>query len=278
VQRSGHARVGDLQVYYREWLGREWSVASPGLPLVFVHGNWSTHRWWIPTAAALGRRLPDHRLLAIDLRGRGDSQGPDHGYSIAELAADLRGFLDAMALARVHLIGHSLGSAVISELALAHPDRVASLVVVAPCWVDGMPEKWARRADQPRLHADRDRFGRLVAGMAPKAPRDEFFHELVVTGHRQREVATMRNLDALLAWRPGDALRDLPMPRIVVDGELDVLCGGQTATRAAAAMTCERVCMIGIGHSPNLEAPDQLASIIGRTVGYAEASAKPSCP
>jgi hypothetical protein len=40
-------------------------------------------------------------------------------------------------------------------------------------------------------------------------------------------------------------------------------------------MTCERVCMSGIGHSPNLEAPDQLASIIGRIVHYAEASTKP---
>lgn len=264
---SGHVRAGDLQIHVREW-----SAPSPrGLPLVFVHGNWSTYRWWIPTVAALGRRLPDHRLLAPDLRGRGDTEGPDHGYTIAELAADLLALLDALALAQVHLIGHSLGSAIITELALARPERVASLVVVAPCWVDGMPDKWARRDDQARVHADRQLFGRLLAGMARKAPRDQLWDELVVTGHRQRELATMRNLDALLTWRPGDRLRSLTMPRVVVDGELDPLCGGSTAARMAAAMTCERVCMAGISHSPNLEAPEQLASIIRRMVRYAEA-------
>jgi pimeloyl-ACP methyl ester carboxylesterase len=285
-----HARAGNLQIHYVEPFGPAQRVASrrlpplrdlrtdgdapsgDRLPVVFVHGNWSTHRWWISTATALARRLWNHRLLAIDMRGRGDTRGPDHGYSIAELADDLRGFLDALGLARAHLVGHSLGCAVISELALAHPERVASLVVAAPCWVDGMPEQWARREDQARLHADRGLFGRLLAGMARKAPRDQLWDELVVTGHRQRELATMRNLDALIAWRPGDALRALVMPRVVVDGELDPLCGGPTATRAAAAMTCERVCMAGIGHSPNLEAPEQLASIIRRIVCHAEST------
>jgi len=264
-----HVRAGDLQIHYREWSPSSRS-ASPGSPIVFVHGNWSTHRWWIPTAAALGLQPEDHRLLAIDLRGRGDTRGPDHGYTIAELADDLLGFLDALALARAHLVGHSLGSPIITELALRHPERVASLVAVAPCWVDGMPEEWARREDQARVHADRQRFARLLAGMAPTAPRDGLWDELIVTGHRQREIATMRNLDALIAWRPGDALRALAMPRMVVDGELDPLCGGSTAARAAAAMACERVSMLGIGHSPNLEAPEQLASLIRRMVRFAE--------
>jgi pimeloyl-ACP methyl ester carboxylesterase len=264
-------RAGDLQVHYREWapVSRGPARAAP-LPIVFVHGNWSTHRWWIPTASALARRMPTHRMLAPDLRGRGETRGPDHGYAIAELAADLRAFLDALALERAHLIGHSLGSAVITQAALDYPERVASLVSVAPCWVDGMPQRWARREDQARVHADRDLFARLLAGMAPKAPRDALWQELIVTGHRQRQVATMRNLDALIAWRPGDALRALTMPRIVVDGELDPLCGGPTAARAAQAMTCDRISMAGIGHSPNLEAPEQLASIIRRLVRFAD--------
>jgi 3-oxoadipate enol-lactonase len=261
-----HVRANDLQVYYREW-----SVPRPIGAVVFVHGNWSTHRWWIPTAAALAPALADHRLLAIDLRGRGDTQGPDHGYTIAELAGDLLGFLDALGLARVHLVGHSLGSAIVTELArsVEGSERVASLVAVAPCWVDGMPPRWARREDQARLHADRAVFARLLAGMAPKMDpkaRDPLWEELIITGHRQRELATLRNLDALLAWQPGDTLGALTMPRIVVDGELDPLCGGSTAARAAEAMACERVTLAGIGHSPNLEAPEQLASIIRRVI------------
>lgn len=259
--------VADSSVHYREW----GSDRSPGLPIVLLHGNWSTHRWWIPVAEQLLERLGARRLLAPDLRGRGDTQGPDHGYTLPELADDLRGFMHALGLARAHLVGHSLGTGIAMQLALTDPERVASLVAVAPVWPDGMPEVHARREQQAAVHDDLALYGRLLRSMAPTAELDELWEELVTTGHRQRAVATMRNLDALIGWRPGDGLRQLAMPRIVVDGENDRLCGGETARRAAEVLGCERVQLPGVGHSPNIEAPDAVARIIARVVGSAEA-------
>jgi 3-oxoadipate enol-lactonase len=253
--------VANASVHYREW-GADCTV---GLPIVFLHGNWSTHRWWIPVAERLGER----RMLALDLRGRGDTEGPDHGYTLPELADDLRGFMRALGLARAHLVGHSLGTGVAMQLALTDPECVASMVAVAPVWVDGMPEVHARRDQQVGVHADVALYERLLRSMAPKAELGELWDELVVTGHRQRMVATMRNLDALMSWRPGDELRQIAMPRIVVDGELDRLCGDETARRAAEVLGCERVQLPGIGHSPNLEAPDAVARIIARVVDSA---------
>lgn len=254
--------VANASVHYREW-GADCTV---GLPIVFLHGNWSTHRWWIPVAERLGGR----RMLALDLRGRGDTEGPDHGYTLPELADDLRGFMRALGLARAHLVGHSLGTGIAMQLALTDPECVASMVAVAPVWVDGMPEVHARRDQQAGVHADVALYERLLRSMAPKAELGELWDELVVTGHRQRMVATMGNLDALMSWRPSDALRQIAMPRIVVDGELDRLCGGETARRAAEVLGCERVQLPGIGHSPNLEAPDAVARIIAKLVGSAE--------
>jgi pimeloyl-ACP methyl ester carboxylesterase len=258
--------AGDLIVHYREW----GSDRAPGLPIVFLHGNWSTHRWWIPVAAQLAELLGDRRLLALDLRGRGDTQGPDHGYTLPELAEDLRAFMRALGLARAHLVGHSLGTGIAMQLALTEPERVASLVLVAPVWADGMPEVHARRDQQAAVYADLALFGRLLRSMAPTAELGELWDELVLTGHRQREVATMRNLDALMDWRPGDRLRALAMPRVVVDGERDRLCGGETAERAAEVLACERVQLPGVGHSPNLEAPAAVARIIADRVVSAE--------
>jgi 3-oxoadipate enol-lactonase len=258
--------VADASVHYREW-GAD---RTPGLPIVLLHGNWSTHRWWIPVAERLSQHMGERRLLAPDLRGRGDTEGPDHGYTLPELADDLRAFMHALGLARAHLVGHSLGTGIAMQLALTDPERVASLVAVAPVWPDGMPEVHARREQQASVHADLALFGRLMRSMAPTAELGELWEQLVLTGHRQRPVATMRNLDALMGWRPGDGLRQLAMPRIVVDGELDRLCGGETARRAAEVLACERVQLPGIGHSPNLEAPDAVARIIARVVGSAE--------
>lgn len=258
--------VADLDVHYREW-GLDRAL---GLPIVFLHGNWSTHRWWIPVAERLSQMMGERRMLAPDLRGRGDTRGPDHGYTLPELADDLRAFMDALGLARAHLVGHSLGTGIAMQLGLTDPDRVASLVAVAPVWPDGMPEVHARREQQAAVHADIALYERLLRSMAPQAEIGELWDELVTTGHRQRSVATMRNLDALIGWRPGDGLRALAMPRVVVDGELDRLCGGETARRAAEVLGCERVQLPGIGHSPNLEAPDAVAGIIAQVVDSAE--------
>jgi 3-oxoadipate enol-lactonase len=260
----------DLIVHYREW----GSDRAPGLPIVFLHGNWSTHRWWIPVATQLSEQLSERRRLAVDLRGRGDTLGPDHGYTLPELADDLRAFMDALGLARAHLVGHSLGTGIAMQLALTDPERVASLVLLAPVWIDGMPEVHARRSQQTAVHDDLALFGRLMRSMAPTAQLDEqwgeLWDELVITGHRQRPVATMRNLDALMSWRPGDTLRALAMPRVVVDGENDRLCGGETARRATEVLACERVQLPGVGHSPNLEAPAAVARVIARVVESAE--------
>jgi pimeloyl-ACP methyl ester carboxylesterase len=250
--------AADLLVHYREWLPASAPVTAP---IVLVHGNWSTHRWWIPVAA----HLPEHHLLAPDLRGRGDTRGSDHGYSVPELAADLLAFLDALALPRVHLVGHSLGTGVIMQLALEHPTRVASLVAIAPVWPDGMPERFARPDRQIAAQADRALYERMLRSMAPKAELGPLWDELVLTGHTQRPTATMRNLDALAAWRPGDRLRALTMPRVVIDGVLDPLCGGETAARAAQVLACERI-TLECGHSPNLEDPTRVGGVIARIV------------
>ncbi len=231
-----------------------------------LHGNWSSRGWWGPTAEALRSRLPEHRLLAPDSRGRGDTRGPDHGHTIPELAADVLRWLDALHHSVVHLVGHSLGSAVAMELARAHGARVASLVVVGPAWVDGMPPTLGSEASHQRLHDEPGRLDEALQLMSPGIVRDERWEALVAIAGRQSVDATMRTLAGLVAWQPGDGLRSLTMPRVVVHGELDPLCGGATAERAAEAMACERLELPGIGHSPNLEAPRALAPIVARIV------------
>jgi 3-oxoadipate enol-lactonase len=266
VEVMAWVAAADSMIHYREW----GSDRAHGLPVVFLHGNWSTHRWWIPVAEQLGERLGERRLLALDLRGRGDTQGPDHGYTLPELADDLLAFMNGLGLARAHLVGHSLGTGIAMQLALSEPERVASLVLVAPVWADGMPEVFARREQQAAVHGDIAMYERMLRSMAPTAELGELWEELVTTGHRQRSVATSRNLDALINWWPGDGLRALAMPRVVVDGELDRLCGGETARRATELLACERVQLSGVGHSPLLEAPAAVARVIADLVLAAE--------
>ncbi len=85
-------------------------------------------------AAGLDRGL---RVLAFDARGRGLSDKPDAGYTMADHAADLLGVFDALGLERVCLGGHSFGGLLAYYMAANHPERIERTVILdAPAEVD----------------------------------------------------------------------------------------------------------------------------------------------
>lgn len=263
--RKKRIQCGELDVAYREWSPVGGYNPRLGLPVVCVHGNWSTGAVWTKVAA----EVPERCLFAPDLRGRGRTRGPDHGYGVDELALDVREFIDALEFDRVHLVGHSLGAGVIAELALRWPARVASLLLLAPVWVDGMPE----HHDDPELvqvmTRDRNVFAKIYAALAPTAKRDVLWAGLVETGQEQRLEASLRNLDALQRWQPGDRLRALTMPRRVVVGQRDQLTG-EAAIRAAEVLGVEPISIPDIGHSPHLEGPVWVAEVLSELATEAE--------
>ena len=92
-----------------------------GEAIVFLHG-------WPDSWFSFSRVLPllsgHYRVLAIDQRGFGDSDRPESGYAIPDLAADVVAFLDALAIERATLVGHSFGSFVARCAAIAQPERI----------------------------------------------------------------------------------------------------------------------------------------------------------
>ena len=81
-------------------------------PVVLVHGITESHGSWAPIVARLA---PDHRVLALDLRGHGAS-GPGEAYGLEPMAGDVAAACADAGLADPHLVGHSLGGAVVSAL------------------------------------------------------------------------------------------------------------------------------------------------------------------
>jgi len=108
--------------HYTEW------GAPTAPPLVMLHGVTGHARTWDEEAALLASR---YRVLALDQRGHGDSDpSPDADYTVATLAADVAAFADALGLARVSLVGLSMGGRVAIGFAGQAPRRVVRLVVV----------------------------------------------------------------------------------------------------------------------------------------------------
>jgi pimeloyl-ACP methyl ester carboxylesterase len=111
--------AGGVRLAYRAWGAR----AAP--PLVLLHGLGEGAADWDGVAPAFARHW---RVYALDLRGHGRSDWPG-AYSIELMRADVLGFLDALGLDQVDLIGHSMGGLVACLLAQARPERVRALIL-----------------------------------------------------------------------------------------------------------------------------------------------------
>ncbi len=101
-----------------------------GTPIIFIHGNVSSGRFWEETLAALPA---GYRGLAPDLRGYGESETlpVDATRGMGDFADDLHALVETLGLGAVHLVGWSLGGNVALQYAIDHPAHVASLTLVA---------------------------------------------------------------------------------------------------------------------------------------------------
>ncbi|HEV2656246.1 MAG TPA: alpha/beta hydrolase [Ktedonobacteraceae bacterium] len=124
-----------------------------GQTLVCVHGVTANASSFQALADALS---PQHRLIAYDIRGRGDSDKPQTGYSIPIYATDLAALIDALGLERPVIVGHSLGALIGLYFAAHYPDKLSKLVLIDA----GAPLPWKGYDDQPAwLKASISRIG-----------------------------------------------------------------------------------------------------------------------
>ena len=113
---------------------------ADGPAVILVHGLTDSSRSWSTTMDALHRTDPGLHILAVDQRGHGASSmppaaecaaAPERCFRMADFAADLEAFMAAQGIARATLAGHSLGTFVVQDVALTHPELVERAVLVA---------------------------------------------------------------------------------------------------------------------------------------------------
>jgi pimeloyl-ACP methyl ester carboxylesterase len=105
-----------------------YDIRGRGSPLVLIQGVGVGRLGWEPVADRLARRF---QVVTIDNRGIGASDTPPGRYSTRVMAEDVLAVLDHAGIQRASLVGTSLGGMIAQELALAHPERVDKLVLVA---------------------------------------------------------------------------------------------------------------------------------------------------
>jgi N-formylmaleamate deformylase len=164
--QSDDVQVNGLRLHYTRTGG-----ARP--PVVLAHGFSDDGLCWTPVAEVLA---PDYDVIMIDARGHGRSDAPEQGYTMADMAADLRGAIAALGLRRPPVIGHSMGGGTALALAGLYPDVPGAILLedAAPLGMASMhmPHDPGRRARIGDMVAERARKTReqLIAEQRAAAP------------------------------------------------------------------------------------------------------------
>ncbi|WP_432074371.1 alpha/beta fold hydrolase [Streptomyces wuyuanensis] len=279
------------------------SVALPGLtltvrarppareglpPALFVHGLGGSSQNWTSMMAALEDTVDGE---AVDLPGFGDSPPPDDGnYSITAHARAVIRLLDASGRGPVHLLGNSLGGAVVTRVAAVRPDLVSTLTLVSPA----LPELRAQRSAWPTaalgLPGVAPLFQRLTRGWTaemrvrgvlslcygdPGRVTDEALLHAVEEMERRMALphfwdAMARSARGILdaytlggqhgLWRQAERVL---APTLLVYGCRDQLVSHRMARRASAAFRDSRLLTLpDAGHVAMMEYPETVAEAV----------------
>jgi pimeloyl-ACP methyl ester carboxylesterase len=253
------ARVNGINLYYEE--------AGRGSPLVLVHGFACGIRSWDPQVQAL---RASRRVITYDLRGFGLSEAPENAadYSQALSVADLAALIEHLEIERAAVGGLSMGGNIALNLALAHPQRVSSLIIADTGAGSDNAQEW--RAGALRYAEACDRGGveafadlacanPLFASYIGQGPDCERFIRSCLMTHRARGIAhTAREV---LPKRPTiysleRPLRELRIPTLLIVGEHDEPCVKVHEFMAKTIAGAQSVLLPGVGHLSNLEAPE----------------------
>jgi pimeloyl-ACP methyl ester carboxylesterase len=148
---------------------------TPAQPVVFIHGlgmdNMSSYYYTLANPVAQAGA----EVILYDLRGHGLSERPGAGYRVTDSVADLAALLDALGInGPIHLVGNSYGATVALSIAVTHPHRVASMVLIE---ANSSIAGWAEWIETERTNASSDlatqrflaQLGRKVARLGEAA-------------------------------------------------------------------------------------------------------------
>jgi pimeloyl-ACP methyl ester carboxylesterase len=234
------------------------------LSVVLVHG--------INMSAAVWDRLADRlagerRVVTIDLRGHGASvmSGP---YDATGYASDVLAVMDALGIARAHLVGTSFGGPVVATIAAEAPDRVASITAIGSAVsAEGAVDVEAGVA-MLREVGPLD-FFRGFMGQASFAPgTDPALIEEAAQAAGGRDVDVIADIVRVaFSADASDAVGKVRAPALVITGEHDMTCPVPAGEELAAALGVELTVLPGRGHMAMVEDPDSVAAPVAQHLG-----------
>lgn len=231
------------------------------LTLLFLHGWAGTGRYFDQTLASMD--LKGLRAITFDLRGHGDSDKPENGYTDEQLGRDVLAVADAAGADAIVPVGFSMSGRFAQYVPLLAPKRVRGLVLIAGCPASPIPlppetrRDWVARAGQAERLAE-------VPAMFLTQPVDRAILE---SFGREAAKACAPALDATLGLCIekdfSGRVREIRVPTLIVAGVHDSIFSPDVLRQAVAGpIPRARTVVLNSNHEIPLEQPRELAAVI----------------
>ena len=229
-----------------------------GRPVMLLHA-------WGESKGSFDRLIPGLppflRVFAMDQRGHGHADKPEHGYQLSEFASDLVEFMDAVSVEAAMLVGSSSGGYVAQQVAVQAPNRGTALVLV------GSPRTLQRNPDFA------EEVGKLADPIDPAWVRkslewfplchaipDWYLEGRVADGARMPARVWREALEGLMAAPPPTDIGTISAPTLIIWGDRDELLPFEEQKALATAIPESRLVVYqDTGHLVLWEEPERLA-------------------
>jgi pimeloyl-ACP methyl ester carboxylesterase len=266
---DGWVVLDGLRIHYTEW----GSASAP--PVLLLHGlNVQCHTW-DPIARELAQ---DRHVVAMDMRGHGDSDWSKAGYRVRAMAEDVHGLLKALGLGPVDLVGHSAGVRVAIAVAAEAPTSVRRVALSdagpanSPSGAVAMRD-FIQATTNLRGFRDEDEARNFYLGFHPEWRKD--FIDLHVQYQLRRNWAgkLVPKADPDVQWITGSvslpdveylwqASKLLTMPTLLMVGRRSNVLDEEVVSRMLAAMPGASVRWFDTGHYVPREAPEEFLEVL----------------
>jgi pimeloyl-ACP methyl ester carboxylesterase len=275
-------RLNGVWLHFQDWpalRSEPRGVDDAPEAVLLLHGLTQQSHAFDAVAGRLTRR---HRCVALDFRGRGESEWAEGTYTIPQYVADVLALLDALALGAVHVVGTSLGGLVGLSLARVAPDRLRSLVLndIGPeidprgaariaAYTGSVPDRfpdldaaasWSLAQYAWLMGLPAESVAEAIRWALRRSPSGGWRLKFDPAIGRTARPAPETARAASQAWWA--ALEAFRSPLLAVRGaESDILSRDTAAAMAARQPRLRRVEVDGVGHAPTLSEPEVVAAL-----------------
>ncbi|OKH43320.1 alpha/beta hydrolase [Calothrix sp. HK-06] len=250
--------VNGIDLYY--------NIQGKGTPLLLIAGFDCDSSYWSLVVPAL---VKNYQVIRLDNRGVGKSSAPDSPYTIKQMADDTLELLDYLGIIQVHVAGHSMGGQIAQELALAHPEKVKSLILLS---------SWAK--GNTKFDSIIEMFGNLSNHLEGKIYQKTLLPWMYTENFYSS--GSIQNIISIIEYYPlptphgiyhqsrailhnhtNDRLHKILCPTLVIVGKEDILTPVAFSQRLADGINdAELVIIEGAGHGFLVESPDAVANVM----------------